>query len=80
MDRPPAPCPDDTTEASPDAILLRTHQAAALCGISVRTWRTLDATGKVPRAIRLGRATFWRPEELKAWVASRLKHASATRS
>jgi predicted DNA-binding transcriptional regulator AlpA len=30
----------------------------------------LDATGKIPRAIRLGRSTFWRPEELKAWVAA----------
>jgi len=72
MESPPASCAgnSNTTEASAAVILLRAPQAAALCGTSTRTWRTLDATGKIPRAIRLGRSTFWRPEELKAWVAA----------
>ena len=64
-----APCEDIRSSESP-RVLLRAPQAAALCNTSVRTWRTWDATGKIPRAIRLGRSTFWRPEELKAWVAA----------
>jgi predicted DNA-binding transcriptional regulator AlpA len=51
-------------------LLLRAADAASRCGISVRTWRTWDAAGKVPAAVRIGRATFWRASELHAWVAA----------
>jgi len=50
--------------------LLRADQAAALCGTSTRTWRGWDAAGKIPRPVRIGRKTFWRPEELRAWAAA----------
>ena len=65
--------PDETgtvTGTPTSQLLLRAPRAAALLSTSVRTWRTLDATGKIPRAIRLGCSTYWRPEELKAWVAA----------
>ena len=55
--------------ASPP-LLLRAPRAAALLNTSVRTLRTLNATGRIPRAIRLGRSTYWRPDELKAWVTA----------
>ena len=62
------------TESSPPpapaALLLTGRQAAALCGRSLRTWRAWDAAGRVPRAIRIGHSAFWRPEELRAWVAA----------
>ena len=51
-------------------LLLRVPEAAALCNSAVRTWRTLNAIGKIPRPIRLGRSIYWRPDELKAWVAA----------
>jgi predicted DNA-binding transcriptional regulator AlpA len=51
-------------------LLLTAAQAAALLGRSVRTWRTWDAAGKIPQAIRVGRSAFWRPDELRAWVAA----------
>jgi predicted DNA-binding transcriptional regulator AlpA len=57
-------------DGGPAPLLLRADQAAALCNTSARTWRTWDAAGKIPRAIRIGRSTYWRPEELKAWVAA----------
>jgi predicted DNA-binding transcriptional regulator AlpA len=60
--------PRQMDAASP--LLLRATQAAALCSTSVRTWRTWDATGKIPQAIHLGRSTFWRHEELRAWIAA----------
>jgi len=51
-------------------LLLKASEASALCNTSVRTWRTWDAAGRIPRPIHIGRSVFWRPEELKAWVAA----------
>ena len=55
---------------STSPLLLRTHEAAALCGKSQRTWRTWDAAGHIPQPIRIGRSTLWRADELRAWVAA----------
>ena len=52
------------------ALLLTTSQAAALCGRSLRTFRTWDAAGRIPQPVRIGRSTLWRAEELRAWVAA----------
>ncbi len=54
----------------PSSILLRPHQAATLCNTSPRTWRSWNASGKIPRAIRLGRSTFWHRKELEDWAAA----------
>ncbi len=51
-------------------LMLRAPQAATLCAVSVRTWRTWDAAGKIPQPIRIGRSTLWRAEELRAWIAA----------
>jgi predicted DNA-binding transcriptional regulator AlpA len=63
---------DETAAASTSIapLLLRAAEAAALCNMSLRSWRARDATGHIPRPVRIGRSTFWRPEELKAWVAA----------
>jgi hypothetical protein len=58
----------DVSDASP--LLLTGAEAAAMLGATARTWRTWDAMGKIPQAIRIGRKPFWRPEELKVWVAA----------
>jgi len=51
-------------------LLLTAPEAAALCSISLRTWRSWDTAGRIPRAVRIGRSTFWRSAELRAWVAA----------
>ena len=51
-------------------LLLRASDAAAACHTSVRTWHSWNSSGRIPRPIRIGRMVFWRPEELKAWVAA----------
>ena len=63
---------DETGVATgtPTALLLRAPQAAVLLSTSVRTWRMWNATGKIPRPIHIGQSIYWRPEELKAWVAA----------
>lgn len=52
--------------ASP--LLLTARQAAALCGRSLRTWRSWDSVGAVPRPMRIGRSLMWRADELRRWV------------
>lgn len=54
----------------PDVLLVSAREASALCGKSLRTWRTWDAGGLIPRPVRIGRSTFWRTEELRDWVAA----------
>jgi len=51
-------------------LVLTAAEAATLFQKSTRTWRTWDATGIIPKPMRIGRATYWRPEELKTWVAA----------
>ena len=52
------------------ALLLTATEAATLCHVVPRTWRTWHAAGRVPQPIRIGRKTFWRPDDLRAWVAA----------
>ncbi len=60
-----------TTHVTPVAqLLLPARAAAEMCGTSERTWRTWDAAGRIPRAINVGRAKFWRTRELETWIAS----------
>jgi predicted DNA-binding transcriptional regulator AlpA len=44
------------------------EQAAAAIGVSVRTLDTLDATGKGPKALRIGRRRLYRVSDLEAWL------------
>jgi predicted DNA-binding transcriptional regulator AlpA len=51
-------------------LLLTARQVAFLLGKSLRTLRTWDALGLIPRPMRIGRSTLWSLEELRAWVNS----------
>ena len=59
-----------TTQPRLSPLLLRASDAAAACNTSVRTWRSWNSSGKIPRPVRIGRSIFWQPEELKAWAAA----------
>ena len=50
------------------ALLLPAREAATLCGVSQRTWRSWDAGGRVPQAVEIGRSKFWRRQELEQWI------------
>jgi predicted DNA-binding transcriptional regulator AlpA len=54
----------------PSPLLLSARRAASICGKSLRTWRTWDAAGWIPRPVRIGRSTLWRADELREWVAA----------
>jgi predicted DNA-binding transcriptional regulator AlpA len=65
--------PADTVSLGPTStghLLVTARQAAELCGKSLRTWRSWDSAGWIPRAVRIGRSTLWRADELRDWVAA----------
>jgi predicted DNA-binding transcriptional regulator AlpA len=62
--------PEPAAETGLDALLLSARQAARICGKSLRTWRTWDAAGWIPKPVRIGRSTLWRAHELRLWVAA----------
>ena len=55
------------TDVAPP-LLLTARQAAALCGKSLRTWRSWDSAGVIPRPVRIRRCTLWRADELREWI------------
>lgn len=61
----------DADHERPDPLLVTARQAAEICGKSLRTWRTWDAAGLIPRPVRIGRSTLWNLDELRKWVDAR---------
>jgi predicted DNA-binding transcriptional regulator AlpA len=58
------------TETGGAPLLLTARRAAAMCGVSLRTWRSWDSGGRIPKPIRIGRRTLWRSEELSRWTSA----------
>jgi predicted DNA-binding transcriptional regulator AlpA len=58
------------TEITPaiEPLAVRAERAAAMCGLSQRHWFQLQAAGKIPAAIKCGRASLWRVDDLRRWV------------
>ena len=56
------------TSEGPTSLLISARAAAEVCGTSLRTWRSWDAAGAIPRSVRIGRSRRWRVEELRAWI------------
>jgi predicted DNA-binding transcriptional regulator AlpA len=74
MRRPPGldgvEIPEPAKGQGPSPLLLTARQAAAICGKSLRTWRTWDSAGWIPKPVRIGRSTLWRADELCDWVSA----------
>jgi hypothetical protein len=47
--------------------LLRARAAAAWADVGLRTWRTWDAGGLIPRPLRVGGCVLWSLSELRSW-------------
>ena len=50
------------------SLLLNTKDSAALCGVTIKRWRTWNALGKIPSPLRVGKSLFWKRDELLCWV------------
>jgi len=67
------PSQEETTAHGPpriEPLLVNGKKAAALCGKSLRRWRTWDTLGLIPRPARIKRSTLWRYDELVAWISA----------
>ena len=53
-----------------EPLLVSAKDAARLCGVSERTWRGWDSSGKCPGATLNGGCKRWRFDELRRWVAA----------
>ena len=63
--------PGDTGKAAkpaPEPWLIDARAAAALAGVSKRTWLRLDQAERVPAPVRLGRSVRWSRPELERWI------------
>jgi len=56
------------TTPTPTPLALRPREAAKALGISLRHLHTLNASGRLPRPIALGRSRRWLANELKSWL------------
>ncbi len=66
----PAASGNGQANASTEKLLVSGADAARLCGVSSRTWRRLDLTGRVPKSIRLSASRKWSVADLRAWIAA----------
>ena len=58
-------------ETSAVALAVDAKQLGAMLGFSVRTIRTMDSGGKLPRPIRLnGHSVRWIVSEIEAWLTA----------
>lgn len=69
-----APQPQ-TTELPPLAVdggrlALNTAELADALGVSIRMIQRMNASGRLPRPMRFGRAVRWSVAELHAWMAA----------
>jgi predicted DNA-binding transcriptional regulator AlpA len=46
------------------------RRLAKLLCLGLRTIRTMDAGGKLPRPVRIGGRVLWSVTELRAWLAA----------
>jgi excisionase family DNA binding protein len=58
------------THATADSgcLAIPAEQVAKLLGVSKRHVAALNASGRLPRPVRLGRSVRWRADELRDWL------------
>lgn len=59
-----------STSAPLDSLAPRGSEAAAQLGLSRSHFREMTRDGRAPRAVKLGRASHWRLDELAVWLAA----------
>jgi predicted DNA-binding transcriptional regulator AlpA len=57
-----------TADMSDSALVVDARRLAILLCAGVRSVRTWDAAGKLPRPVRIGGRVVWRIDEIRAWL------------
>jgi len=60
--------PNDQPVDSP--LVVSAQELASLLRLGLRTLRTMDASGRLPKPIRIGHSVRWSLEEIKDWLAA----------
>ncbi|MBN2560177.1 MAG: helix-turn-helix domain-containing protein [Phycisphaerae bacterium] len=61
---------DERSWDNGEPLLIGALELAKRLGLSLRTVRRLDCSGKLPRPVKIGGAVRWRVEEIAAWLAA----------
>jgi excisionase family DNA binding protein len=51
-------------------LVVGAKELAVLLRIGLRTVRTMDAAGRLPKPVRIGNSVRWSLEEIRAWLAA----------
>ncbi len=65
-----AAIPPPTANVTLEPLAVSAQQLGRMLGISVRTIRTMDAGGKLPRPIRLNGSVRWIVTEIESFLAA----------
>ena len=57
-------------DRAPPTLTYDAKGLADALGVSLRHVRRMDASGSIPRAVRLGRVKRWRVDEISAWLSA----------
>ncbi len=57
-------------EAKPPPLLLSADATANMFDVARSTLYAWDQEGRIPQPVRIGARTYWRGDELQAWVAA----------
>ena len=60
----------DRVDTQTEPLVADARRLAVLLGSGVRTVRTWDASGKLPKPIRIGGRVVWRVVEIREWLAA----------
>ena len=56
-------------QVDPQTLAVDAKSLGKMIGVSLRKVRQLDASGKLPKPVRIGASVRWSVDELRSWVA-----------
>ncbi len=60
--------PMDKAHDTPKSQTFTANDLSVILGTSLRTIRTMDASGKLPKGLKLGRLRKWSRSDIEAWL------------
>ena len=70
LDAPTTAMSDRRLTVQAEPLLVSARDAGRLCGVSERTWRGWDSSGRCPEAMISGGCKRWSYDQLRAWVSA----------
>ncbi len=61
---------DPPSQPAGSTLVVDARRLSVMLCAGIRTVRTWDAAGKLPKAVRIGGRVVWRVDEIRAWLAA----------